>query len=64
MPRTKGGDETRHGATQPEDARKAEQTKLRLLPSVRRVLDKRAKAKGLTASAYVSALVMADAASE
>jgi hypothetical protein len=57
-------EESRHGATQPEEERAAQQTKLRLLPSVRRVLDRRAKARGLTASAYVSALVMADAATD
>lgn len=62
-PRT-NPEESRHGATQPEEARAAEQVKLRLLPSVRRVLGRRAKAQGLTASAYVSALVMADAAAE
>ena len=44
--------------------RKTRQRKLRLLPSVDAVLDERAAARGLTASAYVSALVMADAAAE
>ena len=62
--RPRAGEESRHGASQPEDERKAQQTKLRLLPSVRRVLDRRARARGMTASAYVSALVMADAAEE
>lgn len=63
MPRPRANpEESRHGATQPEDERDKQQTKLRLLPSVRRSLDKRAKARGLDMSAYVSALVMADAA--
>lgn len=50
------------GATQSEEDREAKQTKLRLLPTVRRSLSARAKARGLDMSAYVSALVMADAA--
>ncbi len=62
MPRPRAGEESRHGASQPEADRKAQQTKLRLLPAVRRDLDKLAKRRGLTASGYVSALVMADAA--
>ena len=62
MTRPRSGEESRHGATQPEGERVAQQTKLRLLPSVRRALERRAMAMGLTASAYVSALVMADAA--
>ncbi|HET9045067.1 MAG TPA: hypothetical protein VFN70_18055 [Burkholderiales bacterium] len=52
------------GATQPETARKAKQRLLRLTPAVNAALDERAAAKGLSASAYVSALVMADAAGE
>ncbi len=44
--------------------RKTQQRKLRLLPSVDAVLDARAKARGLTVSAYVSALVMADVAAD
>lgn len=62
MARPRASEESRHGASQPEEEREAKQTKLRLLPAVKRALDRRARARGLTASAYVSALVMADAA--
>ena len=49
------------GPTQPETERKARQRLLRLLPAVHRELDRLAARRGLTASGYVSALVMADA---
>ena len=49
------------GPTQPETERKARQRLLRLLPAVHRELDRLAARRGLTASSYVSALVMADA---
>ncbi len=62
MPRTRAGEESRHGATQPEADRKADKTTLRLLPRTKAALGKQARAKGLDMSAYVSALVMADAA--
>lgn len=52
------------GPTQPETERKARQRLLRLLPAVHRELDRLAARRGLTASGYVSALVMADASGE
>lgn len=50
---------TRHGATQPEGEREAQQVKLRLLPPVVRELRRRSEASAMTMSAVVSALVMA-----
>ena len=50
---------TRHGATQPETARKAGAVLLRLLPAAERELRRRARVSGMTMSAVVSALVMA-----
>jgi hypothetical protein len=50
----------RSGPTQPEAERKAKARLLRLLPATSAILDARARARGLTASAYVTALVMAD----
>ncbi len=46
------------GPTQPETERKARQRLLRLLPAVHRELDRLAARRGLTASGYVSALVI------
>jgi hypothetical protein len=51
----------RGGPTQPESERQAGQRKLRLLPAVQADLDRLAELRGLSVSAYVSALVMADA---
>lgn len=56
MPRRKP--KTRHGATQPEEEREAQQVKLRLAPNVARELRRRADASKMTMSAVVSALVM------
>lgn len=52
---------TRHGATQPEGARRNAQVLLRLSPAVRDELRARATSSGMTISAVVSALVMATA---
>lgn len=57
MPRRKP--KTRHGASQPEEEREAQQVKLRLLPPVVRELRRRSEASKMTMSAVVSALVMA-----
>ena len=54
---------TRHGATQPEDERKAVQVKLRLSPKVNRELRLRAIKCGMTISAVVSALIIETAPS-
>lgn len=49
---------TRHGATQPEDARRAKPVLLRLLPTTLRNLDGFAKRRGLTRSAAVGKLLL------
>ena len=48
---------TRHGATQPEEEREAEQVKLRLLPATRKLLDAYARRHGVTRSQAVEALL-------
>lgn len=50
---------TRHGATQPEDERKAKGVFLRLRPSTKRQLDQFAKLRGVDRSAAIGLLLMA-----
>lgn len=61
MPRAKPAPEPpkrASGPTQAEDARKARQVLLRLLPSAERELRRRARESGLSMSAVVSALLL------
>lgn len=57
MPRRRQGEETRHGATQPEEERAAKKLTLRLLPADRRRLEAHARAWGVTLSEAVARLV-------
>ncbi len=49
---------TRHGATQPEDARRNAQVLLRLSPAVRDILKDQSAVQGIPVSGLVSELVL------